>query len=203
MGYIYMKAFVKLTLAAALLFSACTNQTSTTMQNTFLDLAVKRYSVRSFTDQKVPKEDIDKIIEAGRVAPTAVNNQPQKIYLLQSEEAIRKINTVSPCIYGAPQVFLVCYDEDLSWVNQNNGNQPSGVIDASIVLTHMMLQCAELGLGSCWVGMFDMVMCKTLFDLPDNIHPIALLPFGYPSEDSKPSKMHTSYRPLEETVKVL
>lgn len=199
-----MKAFIKLTLAAAvLLLSACTNQTSNTMKENFLDLAVKRYSVRSFTDQKVPQADIDKIIEAGRVAPTAVNNQPQKIYVIQSDEALRKINTVSPCIYGAPQVLLVCYDETLSWVSESNGGQPSGVIDASIVLTHMMLECADLGLGSCWVGMFDMTMCKTLFNLPDNIHPIALLPFGYPAGDSEPSKLHTTYRPIEETVTVL
>lgn len=198
-----MKALFSLTFAAALLFSACTQPISSTMQTDFLDLAVKRYSVRSFTDQKVPQEMIDKIIQAGRVAPTAVNNQPQKVYVLQSEDAIKKINSISPCIYGAPQVLLVCYDEDLSWIDRNNGNQASGVIDATIVLTHMMLECTDLGLGSCWVGMFDMNMCKTLFDLPSNIHPLALMPFGYPAEDSQPSKMHTTYRPLEETVKFL
>ena len=173
-----------------------------TMGKDFLGLALERYSVRSFSDKKVEQKELDMILRAGQVAPTAVNNQPQKIYVIQSEEALAKINAVSPCIYGAPQVFLVCYDSNISWKKPGD-EWPSGVMDASIVLTHMMLQAAELGIGTCWVCMFDIEKTKEAFNLPDNIEPVALMPFGYATEDAKPSPSHSEYRPIEETVNYL
>lgn len=64
------------------------------MSNTFLDLAKERYSVRKFTEQQIEQEKLDKILEAGNVAPTAVNYQPQRIYVLQSEEALAKVSSI-------------------------------------------------------------------------------------------------------------
>ena len=109
-----MKKFELILAAAMLIFSSasCCRQTEQTMSKDFLDLAKDRYSVRKFSDTPVEQEKIDKIIEAGRVAPTAVNSQPQMIYVAKSPEAIEKLNKLSGCIYGAPQVFIYCYNDE-------------------------------------------------------------------------------------------
>ena len=197
-----MKKYHIILAAAVLMASAasCCNQTEQTMTKDFLDLAKERYSVRSFSDTPVEQEKIDKIIEAGNVAPTAVNSQPQMIYVVKSAEGMEKMNKLSGCIYGAPQAFIFCYNDD-TVCKRGNGNY--GEIDVTIVLTHMMLEAANLGIGTCCVGMFDPDELSAAFELPSNIHPILIMPFGYAAEGAAPSAMHTKYRPLEETVDYL
>ena len=156
-----------------------------------------RYSVRKFSDKKVEKEKLDALMEAGRVAPTAGNKQPQRILVLQSDESIRRINECTPCIYGAPLVMVVCYE------TQDYGNSGAGVefamVDASIVLTHIMLEATDLGLGSVWVGMFEADKVREKFNVPDNYRIVSLLPIGYPAEDSVPYNFHSQRFPLEHT----
>ncbi|MDO5442435.1 MAG: nitroreductase family protein [Bacteroidia bacterium] len=188
-------------LLAALLCGCKPSTENTAMNKDFLELAHERYSVRSFSDQKVPQDIIDKILEAGMVSPTAVNSQPQMIYVIQSPEAMAKLNEQSRCIYGAPQAFLVCYNEQNACQRGEYGSY--GEIDATIVLTHMTLEAANLGIGTCIVGMFDQKEIAKAFELPSYIKPVLLLPFGYPAEDAAPSAKHTEYRPLEETVQYL
>lgn len=169
--------------------------------NDFLQLAADRYSVRSFSNQPVEQEKIDKILEAGKLAPTAVNSQPQLIYVLKSPEAMEKANKLSRCIYGAPQTFIICYDDNRVCSRGEKGNY--GDIDCTIVLTHMMLEAWNIGIGTCMVGMFNPDEVRQVLELPDNIHPVLMMPFGYPAEDAAPSARHTEYRPLEETVQYL
>lgn len=179
--------------------SACTTTTQETdMNKDFLTVAAERYSVRHFTDQMVSQDDLDKIIEAGKIAPTAVNSQPQKIYVVRDPELIAKLNKVSPCIYGAPQVFVFCYND--ATVCKRGESDNYGDIDVTIVLTHMMLEAANLGIGSCLVGYYDEAGLIEALDIPEGIHPVLIMPFGYAAEDAVPSEMHTTYRPLTETV---
>lgn len=194
-------------LALALPLCACCGQKKeqknepvmeTKVNKDFMDLAAGRYSVRHFSPKPVEQEKIDLILEAGKLAPTAVNSQPQMIYVLRSEEAIAKANQITRCIYGAPQAFMFCYDDNR--VCRRGENDNYGDIDVTIVLTHMMLEAYNLGLGTCPVGAFNPDDAKKVFDLPDNIHPILLMPFGYAADDAKPSAMHTTYRSLDETV---
>ena len=166
-----------------------------------MTIAQERYSVRSFSSEAVSSEVIDKIIEAGRIAPTAVNSQPQKILVATSGEAMAALNAVSPCMYGAPHCFVCCYDMDKVCKRGENGNY--GEIDVTIVLTHMMLEAANLGVGTCPVGYFDPEALKAKLGLEDNIVPVLLLPFGYPAEGCVPSPRHTEYRPAEETVEFI
>ena len=119
---------------------------------TFQELARMRYSVRAYQDTPIEEEKLNQILEAGRIAPTACNNQPQKIYVARSEEARKKLASVSRCTFGAPVILVVCYDHDRNWKNRLMPGYESGETDAAIVCTHMMLQAAELGIGSCWVG---------------------------------------------------
>lgn len=179
---------------------ACGQKNNETMNKDFLKLATDRYSVRSFSPKAVGQEDIDKIVLAGRVAPTSLNSQPQKIYVVTSEEAMARVRNVSPCIYGAPQCIVACYDKTKA---SGRGEGDYGDIDVTIVLTHMMLEAADLGLGSCLVGRFDPDALREAIPLPENIVPVLLMPFGYPAEDAAPSPRHSSYRPEEETVEYL
>ena len=170
----------------------------------FLELANERYSVRSYADRPVEQEKINLILKAAQLAPTAVNYQPQKIYVLKSDEAMAKINRLCRCVYGAPLVFLICSDERLTWKSHTERGYSSGEMDCSIVCTHMMLEAWELGLGSVWVRLFDVQEVAKAFDLPSYIQPICLLPVGYASEDSVPyAPWHDVYRPIEEFTEVL
>ena len=164
----------------------------------FLELARARFSVRKFSDRPVEQEKLDRIIEAGRVAPTAKNFQPHRVFIMKSAEAMAKMNALSPCIYGAPMALLFCYDEEEAWHNPQTAGYDSGEMDATIVATHMMLAAWEQGIGSCWVGVFDHDAAAKAFDLPANIKPVSMMPLGYAAEDCVPAPRHTEYRPVEE-----
>ena len=166
---------------------------------TFLQLAQKRYSVRKFSDKPIDKATINLILEAGRVAPTACNNQPQRILVLESAEARAKVKECTAYHFDAPLTLLICYDKSVSWKRKFDG-EDGGAVDASIVTTQMMLQAFELGVGSTWVGSFDPQKVHKAFKLPTNCVPVALLPLGYPAADSVPNVAHDKREPLKETV---
>lgn len=165
----------------------------------FIKLAEDRYSVRSFSSKPVEKEKLELILKAGQKAPTACNFQPQRILVIESSEAIEKLKKCTPCHFNAPTALLVCYDKSKSWKRHHDGND-SGAVDASIVSTHMMLEAADLGLGTTWVGFFDPAIVRSEFNLPENIVPVVILPLGYASENCKPADMHYQRLPIEETV---
>ena len=190
-----MKKLIILAIAATML-AACSNQ-PVQQNKSFMDLARQRYAVREYAQTPVEQAKLDSILEAGRLAPTAKNVQPQHIYVLQSPEAIAKINELTRCAYHAPVVFLVCYDSDLAWTKDG---ESSGNMDCSIVGTHMMLEATALGLGTCWVKWFDPAQVAAAFELPANHKPSFLMPCGYASENAKPSDHHFSRKPLSETV---
>jgi nitroreductase len=165
----------------------------------FLQLATEqRYSVRKFTNDKIEAEQLDLILEAGRIAPTAANYQPQRILVLDSEENLTKLKSCTPYHFNAPLALLICYDSGTCWKHMSG--KGGGDIDASIVTTHMMLEAASLGIGSTWVGAFDFDKARELFHIPDYIIPVAILPLGYPASDSKPNPMHDTRFNLEHSV---
>ncbi|MDR1539159.1 MAG: nitroreductase family protein [Clostridiales bacterium] len=165
----------------------------------FSQLSQKRYSVRSYKNDPIEPEKLNEILEAGRLAPTACNNQPQKIIVARSEEALRWIDEATPCRFGAPAVLIVCYDKAKCWSRSFDGEK-SGEVDASIVTSHLMLQAEDLGIGSVWVMYFDPKAIIKNFSLDENIVPVALLPIGYPASDSAPSDRHGLRNPLESSV---
>ena len=167
----------------------------------FLELAADRYSVRSYSDRPIEPEKMERILKAGQLAPTAVNFQPQKIYVLKSPEAIGKIRSLTRFAYAAPVVLLVCADKTKVWRSPSEHGYDTGEMDASIVCTHMMLEAWALGIGSVWVRGFDSRQVAKVFDLPEQVQPICLLPIGYPSDESVPyEEWHSTFRPLSEIV---
>ena len=166
----------------------------------FLELAKARFSVRSFKKDAIETEKLNAILEAGRVAPSACNKQPQKVFVIQSEEARAKLASVCRFTFDAPVILAVCYDHDRTWKNDLMPGYQSGETDAAIVCTHMMLEAWELGIGSCWVGWFNADEIKSALGLPENVTLSALLPIGYPTDDAKPTKLHTKIRDIEDTI---
>jgi nitroreductase len=158
----------------------------------------ERMSVRKFKDEEISSDKMDKILEAGRIAPTAKNLQPQVIYVVKSEKGLGKIDEASPCRYNAPMVLLVCSDKSKAY---RKDDWSSFEMDASIVATHMMLEATNVGVDSIWIEMFDKNKIKELFNLDDFIEPVCLLPLGYRSDDYTKSVNHTKRKPLSEMVK--
>ncbi len=165
----------------------------------FYDLAKSRFSVRKFKKEPLSNEKIDKILAYGNIAPTGCNLQPQKIYVINTENAVNKLKKCTRCHFDAPCAMLICYDVNSCWTRKYDGKQ-SGIVDASIVTTHMMLGAWEEGIGSCWVMHFDPFKMREAFSIPENLEPVALLVMGKPADDAIPLDMHDSVKPLNETV---
>ena len=158
-----------------------------------------RQATRKFTNKKVSIKLIEKILEAGRIAPTAKNNQPQIIYVIETIESLKKIDKVTPCRYGAPICLLICSDKNIAW---SNNDYSSYEMDASIVATHMMLEATNLGIDNIWIRNFDKKEVQKEFSLTENIIPICIIPLGY-KEESHKSPFHNQRKELSETVKYI
>lgn len=158
----------------------------------FLELVKKRYSVRSYTSQKVETEKLDKILQAAHVAPTAANLQPIHLIAVQGKVGLEKIGKAAN-IYGAPLAIIVCADHSKAWVRPFDRKQTTD-IDASILTDHMMIEATELGLGSVWVCYFKPDIIKKEFELPDNLEPINILAIGYSNEEAADPERHSQTR---------
>ena len=165
----------------------------------FTELCKERYSLRKFDTRPVEDEKLNIILEAGRLAPTAHNFQPQRFLVMKSPEALSKIDKCAGCHFAPPVVIVVAYDPEEAWHRETDG-KIHGEIDASLAASQIMLQAAELGLGTTYVGMFEPE--KIYAEFPEikrmGLIPTALIPLGYPKEGAHPSKLHNSRKPLEE-----
>ena len=168
----------------------------------FKEVIRSRYSCRKYSHKAVETEKLDAILEAGRVAPTAKNLQEQRIYVLQSEDALAKIDSVTPCRFGAPIVIAVAFDKNNVYTYPGE-MKTSGDEDATIVATHMILAAADEGLGSCWLNRFDPQKTAELIGLPENEELVMLMDVGYAAEDAAPSPMHDKRKEISETVRYL
>lgn len=165
----------------------------------FLDLAKARYAVRKYTSQKVEKDKLDSILEAGRIAPTGANRQPQRLIVVQEQEGLEKVGQAANT-YGAPLAIIVCSDVSIAWKRPYDSKVIAD-IDASIVTDHMMLQATELGLGSVWVCSFKPDVIKREFALPEDWEPVNILLIGYGErEPGSPNLQVKERKPLAHTV---
>lgn len=168
----------------------------------FKEVIKNRYSCRKYSDKAVEPEKLNAILEAGRIAPTAKNLQEQRIYVLQSEDALAKIDSVTPCRFGAPVVIAVAFDKYNTYTYPGEMKR-SGDEDATIVATHMILAATDEGLGTCWLNRFNPMETAKVLGLPENEELVMLMDVGYAAEDAAPSPMHESRKALSETIKYL
>jgi len=165
----------------------------------FSEVVKNRYSCKKFDGRKVSREQLGAILEAGRLAPTAKNLQEQRIYVVESEENLAKIDQLTPCRYGAPTVVVVAFDKS-NVFTYPGGKRDSGVEDAAIVATHMILAAANEGVNSWWLNFFDPDVAARELGLPENEEVLMLLDLGFAAEDGKPLPNHTLRKKISETV---
>lgn len=144
----------------------------------FTQLIAQRYSCKNFGTGKVDAAALHTILEAGRLAPTAKNAQEQRIYVIQSEEGLAKIDAATPCRYGAPICLVVAYDKNHTFTYPGE-RMNSGMEDAAIVATHLLLGAANAGVDSCWVNFFDPDKLAKALGLPENEEIVMLLDLGH------------------------
>ncbi len=168
----------------------------------FRNVVKNRYTCKKYSDRKVESEKLQAILEAGRLAPTAKNLQEQRVYVVTGEESLSKIDSVTPCRYGAPAVLVVAFDKN-NVFTYPGGKYDSGAEDAAIVATHMLLAAADQGVDSCWVNFMDPDRLAQVLGLPDSEKILMLLDLGYAAEGAGPLPNHASRKPLSETVRYL
>ena len=165
----------------------------------FLELAQERYSCKQYDGRQISDEQLSAILETGRLAPTAKNLQEQRVYVMQSEEALALVDEITPCRYGAPTVLVVAFDTENVFTYPGE-KRDSGVEDAAIVATHMMLAAKDVGVDSCWLNFLDPDIAKEKLGLPENEEVLMFLDLGFAAEGAGPLPNHDSRKPLEETV---
>lgn len=146
---------------------------------------LKRRSVRSFRGDEIPEEALERILEAARWSPSASNRQPWEFIIIRDKETLREISALAK--YGgfisqAVLAIAVVTNPATRW----------HIIDGSTAVQNMTLAAWEMGIGTCWIGSLEREEAKKILDIPDDLHLLTVLPFGYPAEigesDRKPIK---------------
>ncbi len=165
----------------------------------FTEVIKNRYSCKKYGDKIPSKEQIEAILEAGRLAPTAKNLQEQHIYVLQSKEALEKVDAITPCRYNAPVVLAVAFNKKNVFTYPGS-SRTSGVEDAAIVATQLMLAAYNAGVDSCWLNNFNPEKAEQILELPEDEEILMLLDLGFAAEGAGPLANHSLRKPLSETV---
>lgn len=154
----------------------------------FIDLARKRSSIRSFTDQPVSKTMLNEILEAGCLAPTACNLQPFRFIVVQKKENLAALAACYPGDWfkESTLVIAVCTQPEKGWKRSKYDGRSYTDVDAAIAADHMTLAATDLGLGSCWIGAFDPEAARKTLGVPSTSEPLILLAFGHPNETGRP-----------------
>lgn len=139
-----------------------------------------RFSVRSYTGEKVDRKIIFEILDAARIAPSAVNFQPWHFIVVDEENDLAEFRQVYQRNWftEAPACIVVCSDHTQSWKRKSDGKDFADV-DAAIAIDHLILKATDMGLGTCWVCNFDVNMAREKLYLPAHIEPVAIIPLGY------------------------
>lgn len=155
----------------------------------FLLLAQSRFSVRKYKTTPVEKEKLIKILEAGRIAPSAVNFQPWQFIVINEKEKLEQIHGVynRNWLKEAPVIIVACSDHSKSW-KRTADKKDSADIDLAIAVDHMTLMATELGLGTCWVCNFNVDKCAEILELPQELEPTVIIPLGYPAIEAPAKK---------------
>jgi nitroreductase len=170
----------------------------------FLELAKNRYSCRKYDSRVVEHEKLELVLEAGRIAPSAVNFQPWHFYVIRGAGDLEKAHQVyhREWFRTAPCAIIICGDHNASWKRKADGKDHSD-IDVAIAVDHMTLQAVELGLATCWICNFDADATRALLTLPDHLEPLVILPLGYPLDEVNPDRHVEKRKPLSEIVTYL
>ena len=165
----------------------------------FQELIRQRYSVRAYKPAPVPDELLAQVLEAGRLAPTAANKQPFRVIVIHTkgrEAELRRIYH-RDWFTQAPLILCVCTVRAEAWKRAMYDGKSHADVDATIVMDHMVLAAADLGLGTCWIAAFDPAAAREVLGIPADVEPVLFTPLGYPADRLGPKER----RPLAELVR--
>lgn len=141
-----------------------------------------RRSIRAYDSREVEEEKLKRVLEAGRLAPSASNRQDWKFIVVRDSEKRKMLVEAAggqAFVEEAPVVLVVCGTEPDKVMYCG---QPAYTVDTSIALSFMILEACELGLGTCWLGHFDEKRVKEILGIPAGVRVVAMTPLGYPAE---------------------
>lgn len=148
----------------------------------YFDLIQRRYSVRAYTSAPVEEEKLQKILEAARWAPTAANRQPFQVVVIRTDGRQEELSRIYRREWFVQAPLLICGVgvPRMGWVRGDNRRYLD--VDVAIVMDHLILAAANLGLGTCWVAAFDANAARQILKLPDEVEPLIFTPLGYPAD---------------------
>ncbi|MGD8507148.1 MAG: nitroreductase family protein [Candidatus Bathyarchaeota archaeon] len=157
----------------------------------------KRRSIRLYEKKPVEKEKLNRILEAGRLAPSADNKQPWRFIVVTGENVKEKLRVTydEEWFVSAPVIIIGCAVPEEAWMRVDG--QEYWMVDVAIAMQNMILAATELGLGTCWIADFDEKAIRKALNLPSNIRVVAMTPLGYPAEEKHPVR---DRKPLAEIV---
>jgi nitroreductase len=163
----------------------------------FSELIRKRYSVRAYKPDAVEDEKLNQVLEAARLAPTAANRQPFQIIVVHTEGRREELGRIyqREWFTQAPLIMCACGVSRLGWVREDMRRYLD--VDVAIVMDHLILAAADLGLGTCWIAAFNAEAAREVLQIPDEIDPLIFTPLGYPADEPGPKER----KALEELVR--
>jgi len=170
----------------------------------FHELVRHRESVRNYNpDKPVPQDILDRILEAGRLAPSAANRQPWKFLLISSNEILEKVHECysREWFCAAPHILVVLGRHEDAWTRRYDGYN-SLETDLTIAMDHLILAAANEGIGTCWIAAFEPTILHNALELDDDEVVFAITPVGYPGENYQHGTAKTR-KELSEVVRYL
>jgi nitroreductase len=164
----------------------------------FSELIKKRYSVRAYKPDPVEEDKLQQVLDAARLAPTAANRQPFQLIVIRTAGREAELKRV----YGRdwfvqpPLIICACGVPGRGWARSDDGKSYVDV-DVAIAMDHLILEAANLGLGTCWIAAFNPEAAREVLGLPDDVEPIAFTPLGYAADELGEKKR----KPVDELVR--
>jgi len=157
----------------------------------------KRRSIRLYERKPVNEEKLNRVLEAGRLAPSADNRQPWRFVVVTDDKIKEKLGTAydEEWFFSAPVIIVGCAVPEEAWVRMDG--QEYWMVDVAIAMQNMILTATELGLGTCWIADFDEEAARKALNLPLGVRVVAMTPLGYPAEEKRPVG---NRKPLSEIV---
>jgi nitroreductase len=166
----------------------------------FIELAKKRYSSRNFKNKAIEKDKVLRVLEAGRIAPSAANKQPWQFIYIDENPLLEKVKScyANSWLQSAPAVIVMCGIHGRSWKRDDGKDHCD--IDIAIATDHITLAATDEGLSTCWVCKFDAKKCGEILDLPFQTEAMVMLAIGYPDDFTNSNRHATQRLPMEKVV---
>jgi len=152
----------------------------------FYEAVNGRYSVRHYEDRPVEADKLRRVLDTGRIAPSANNKQDWKFVVVQEQGTLANLTEAceQPWIAAVPVIIAVVGLSDRKMLCE----VPAAPVDCSIAIDHMTLAAVAEGLGTCWIGHFKQAECRDLLGIPSDYQIIQMLTLGYPKGEPKKEK---------------